>query len=55
MFTSHREHAMNLDQLSLLHHHPLFDLISQSRAVHLQQAVPMQNLVAPFAPARRLS
>jgi biotin synthase len=27
---------MNFDQLSALYHHPLFDLISQSRAVHLQ-------------------
>jgi biotin synthase len=27
---------MNFDQLSVLYHQPLFDLISQSRAVHLQ-------------------
>ena len=27
---------MNFDQLSILYHQPLFDLISQSRVVHLQ-------------------
>jgi hypothetical protein len=28
---------MNFDQLSAFYHQPFFDLISQSRAVHLQR------------------
>ena len=35
---------MKFDQLHALYHQPLFDLISQSRAVHLVQ-LPLQNHV----------